>query len=276
PSGNVSRVQTLMQMGQQKTNIAYLSDHTSDTSFNGSTAFQTLLDSGLTYTPLTHGELESEYVTLNEDGTVSNLGIQVILLNNVETTTVAAMEKLAEFAENGILIINTSAATSGGGSDPMMMGGEEAEAETEAETEAEEAAVVYPCKVIGTDTDGSSALAIAEALDRIMASGNYVECTNQEAIVEAVLNHCTPRISYSISSLQMTEAYDESDGANYFILYNAGDEDITDGELTITATGSLYCLDPAYGSVTKLTDGTEYTANGDGSATVTGLSLQAG
>ncbi len=171
-SDYVTRVQTLLQMGQQKTNIAYLSDRTEDTGFNGGTSFQTLLDCGLTYTPLTHGEFESDYVTLNEDGTVSNLGFQAIILNNVETTTVQNMEKLAEFAENGILIINTNAGTKAAGFGMMPPGTKMPEEETE--NEDEEKPILYPNRVIGTDSDGSSAAAIQECMDRIMAYGSVI------------------------------------------------------------------------------------------------------
>ncbi|MDO4274188.1 MAG: glycosyl hydrolase [Eubacteriales bacterium] len=278
-SDYIDRVQSILQDGESKIPVAVLEDPSISnvTQINtgvglSKAVLQEMIGNGYNYNIITRGLLESDNASLNitQDSLSGNTVLselaeyQVLVLDHITSMSVEAMEKLVGYGQAGLKIVNI-------GSDIT--------------------------KVYGTDEDGTQDAKIQELFKTLKDCDTYYEITSDDEAATAddgitqaetdmlayISENVDSGVSYSASSstavndkgskwLETTRIYDETDGTNYYLMYNesgvsvGAEQDASfgpasweeNGDITTTVTlagdGVPYILDPADGSVTAIKD----------------------
>lgn len=275
----IDRVQSILQDGQSKIPVAVLEDPSISnvTQINtgvglSKTSLQQMIGDGYNYNIITRGLLESENASLevtedslSEEPVLSALAeYQILVLDHISSMSVEAMEKLTEYGEAGLKILNIGSNIT---------------------------------SVYGTDEDGKGDKKVQELFEKLKSCKGYYEVssddekeTSDDGMTEAekdmlayISENVDSGVSYSDASstakndkgskwLEATRIYDEADGSNYYLIYNesgvsvGAEQDETfgpafweeNGDITTTVTlegeGVPYILDPALGTVTAVKD----------------------
>ncbi len=254
-TGYMARTQAVLQTGKDKKDVAVFGN-----------SWDTLLDNGYTYDIVSETMLlnaDHATVSTNEEGETvlyaDGPEYKAIVLSGVSAMKVACIEKLIEYAQQGlpIYLVNT---------DINAVSGTEKGEDTVANVTAKFAELKALANVTEVADKDESLLAAFEE-DGIQSAASYDDVDN----------------------LVATHYEDETDGSNYYFLYNDYNSNANSGMLnagvgnnlksgpeinasvTLKGEGTPYLLDAMTGEITPVA---AYTDNGDGTITMN-LSLKA-
>jgi len=247
----MSRIQAVLQNGTAQIDLAVLVDKESTFDFESGNRFQNLLDEGYSYNLISESTIENENA-YTKDGRLAPEGpaYKALILDRIATLDVESMEKVIEYAQEGLPII------------------------------------AYDCsvsKVYGSNVEEDTVL--GEKFAELLTFDNVVVADSLEAIDKALEDlSVMPYAQYETSQLETTMYTDSADGSNYYYMFNnafpensgmmgndqaseyKGEEKvIRDAQVTLTGNGVPYKLDPHTGEITQVG---AYTRNEDGTVTV--------
>jgi len=257
----IARNQAVLQYGKAKVDLAILLDGTSVFRSASGNAFQELINNGYSYNQLSDALLSNDNAgvtngRLYEDGP----GYKALILSGVETISVAAMNKIQEYAEAGLPIIFYNS---------------------------------NPSKVYGVDKVNNNQAAVRDIYQRLLNQNSDMVRTaaTQEEILSLLSDFGIRRHAvYQVPLLETTLYQDEQDGTRYYYLFNnttsfqgmitAGGSktykekgDIKNATITLAGSGVPYFLDAVTGDISQAG---EYTTNADGTLTLCLEELAAG
>ncbi len=258
----IARNQAILQHGTAKIDLAVLIDGEAVFNAPSGNSFPTVLANGYSYNIMSEALLKSENAQKTDGSVIYADGpaYKAVVLDEVETISVEAMDILISYAEAGIPIVAVN-------SNPYKVYGNESGEENDANVQDRyQTLLTYDC-VAEVDTE-------EEVPDALRALG------------------VTGYAQYEIPNLEATLYQDEE--ANYYYLYN--DTDITAGMLTASSakkykvdenvntavenavitlegTGTPYLVDAMTGEITQMG---QYSDNGDGTISVVIDELPAG
>lgn len=246
----MSRIQAVLQKGTAQIDLAVLIDKESTFDFESGNRFQNLLDSGYSYNLISEAILESDNAYV-EDGKLAPEGpaFKALILDRVNTFDVENMEKVIEYAKNGLPVIVYDSTFS---------------------------------KVYGSNVEDDAIL--AEKFAELLEMDNVIQANSVEDVKQALADvNVTPYAQYETAQLETTMYTDKADGSNYYYMYNnaypensgmmgndqaseyKGEEKaIKDAVITLAGTGVPYKLDTHTGEITQVG---AYTVNDDGTVT---------
>ena len=246
-TGFMSRVQTVLQKGVVKIDLAVLMDKESSFDFESKNRFQKLLDRGYSYnlvseSVLGHPHAEVSNHVLAPDGPA----YKALVVDHVNVISLAAMERLVEYAHAGMNIFLL-------GSDIK--------------------------RVYGSDKDADAE--IAKMYAHMAGLQNVREVATEEEMLDVLLElGVSSYAKYHATQLEATLYQDVTDGTNYYYMYNNAfpdnaammgnhQSDRYKGEekvlhhvtVTLEGEGVPYQLDPYTGEVARIA---EYQAGAEG------------
>jgi len=211
-----------------------------------------LLDNGYSFSLFSEALLHvRNAVVTNKQIYSDGVGYKALIISGLTTTTVASMEKIEEFAANGL---------------PIIFIGD------------------GPSDVSGTQTEANNAAKVREVYERIrtgypnvLSLGSQDEVLGNLRDVLGVKGYAT----YSIPNLETLMGVDKADGTRYYYLFNNTTtnfmmpmayafkqyktRDIRDQWITLDGQGTPYRLDALTGEIAQLG---QYRDNGDGTLSV--------
>ena len=234
-TGFMSRIQAVMQKGVAKIDLAVLIDKESSFDFESGNRFQRLLDSGYSYNLLSESVLGDPHAVVSDQVLApEGPAYKALILDHVSVLSLAAMQRLVEYAEAGL---------------PILL----------FESDIRR---VY----------GSDRAADVEVAKMHLQNARVVASEEEILDVLAGLDICS-HASYSIPQLEATLYRDVTDGTSYYYFYNnaypgnsamignhQGDrykgEDKVLRNLTVTLEGDgvPYRLDPYTGQVAPIAE----------------------
>lgn len=248
----MSRVQGVLQNGEAKIDLAVLIDQEKTYDFESGNRFQNLLDQGYSYNLVSESVLDQESASVT-DGILAADGpsYKALIVDRVSILSVDGIEKLNEYAENGLPIILYSSDIS---------------------------------RVYGSDLDADGK--VVEGFEKLSQMPGVRTAESLEEIEAALADAgITSYAKYSTPQLESTMYKDNEDGTNYYYLFNNAfpensgmmgntqgaeykgeDKIIRNAEVTLEGNGTPYLLDPYTGEITKID---QYTQNDNGSVTFT-------
>ena len=234
----MSRIQAVLQKGTAQIDLAVLIDKESTFDFESGNRFQNLLDSGYSYNLISEAILESDNAYV-EDGRLAPEGpaFKALILDRVNTFDVENMEKVIEYAKNGLPVIVYDSTFS---------------------------------KVYGSNVEDDAVL--AEKFAELLEMDNVIQANSVEDVKQALADvNVTPYAQYETAQLETTMYTDKADGSNYYYMYNnaysensgmmgndqaseyKGEEKaIKDAVITLAGKGVPYKLDTHTGEITQV------------------------
>lgn len=246
----IGRVQGVLQDGTTKIPVAIMQDGANSGLGNtGLSQLQTLVGKGYSFNVVTQGLIESNLCETVKSS-LSNRTVlsekaeyQVLVLNNIHSLTTEAMEKLVNYGKAGLAIVDLNSDI----------------------TEA-----------YGTSNSGEDGQ-IQNLYAELQQQESYTKVSSEEDMIGWIAANVDSGAAYDAKWLETTRLYDAEDGSNYYMFYNESDisassEKPDSGpsaeeagnistQVTLKGAGVPYKLDPADGSITKLTG---YTQTDDG------------
>ena len=236
----MSRIQTIMQKGVAKIDLAVLIDKESSFDFESKNRFQRLLDSGYSYNLLSESLLDHPNAVVS-DNVLAPEGpaYKALIVDHVNAISLAAMQRLVEYASAGLNIILF-------GSDIKRVYG----------------------------SDKAADIEVSEMYARVVGLKNVRVAATEEEILNALTDlGVSSHAKYHIPQLEATLYQDVTDGTNYYYLYNNAFPDnsammgnhqgdrykgenkvLRNMKVTLEGDGVPYQLDPYTGKVAQIAE----------------------
>ena len=252
-TGYMARTQAVLQEGTAKIDVLFLKDSSSGSSLGSGNTFQELLNEGYSYNLTTEALFESENMVvtngvLDEDGPA----YKALVLNSVSSISSGGMETILEYAKAGLPIVlyNTNVTD-----------------------------------IYGLETETNTVAALLEAYEELQTYSNVKTVSSQTELLAALQElGVYSDASYDGEYLEITHYEDESNGSDYYYLYNNPEEATSNSGMvqvgqnskykngdsittvvTLEGEGVPYELDAWTGEVIPIAG---YTDNGDGTISV--------
>lgn len=246
----IGRVQGVLQDGTTKVPVAIMQDGANSGLGNtGLLELQSLVGRGYSFNVVTQGLIESDYCETAQSS-LSNRTVlsekaeyQVLVLNNIHSLTTEAMEKLVGYARAGLAILDLNSDI----------------------TEA-----------YGTSGNGEDEQ-IQNLYTELQQQESYTKVSSEGDMIQWIAANVDSGAAYDAKWLETTRLYDAEDGSNYYMFYNESDISVSSEkpgtgptaeeagnistQVTLKGNGVPYKLDPADGSITRITG---YTQTDDG------------
>ena len=237
-TGFMSRIQAVMQKGVAKIDLVVLIDKESSFDFESKNRFQKLLDSGYSYNLVSESVLGHPNAVVSDNVLIPDgPAYKALIVDHVNTLSLAAMERLVEYANAGLCIILY-------GSDIKRVYGSDRAADVEVSEMYAQVADHHNVRVVATEED------ILNVLQELGVSSHA---------------------KYHIPQLEATLYQDVTDGTNYYYLYNNAfpdnsammgnhqgdrykgeDKVLRNVTVTLEGDGVPYQLDPYTGKVAQI------------------------
>lgn len=246
----MAKTQAVLQNTQQKIDLAIVQDKEKVFELSSGNEFQTLLDHGYSYNLVNDSLLSLEDAKVT-DGVLDADGAayKAIILDGVSTISSEGLEQVYQFAKQGLPVY------------------------------------IYNCDfsaIYGTDCDNDSVAAMEAAAKNLEKLSNVTFAADQDTLMKYLqADGIIGDSSYDASGLEATHYQDQTDGNDYYYLFNntkpensgmimSGDgatfkTGTLSTEITLKGEGTPYLMDASDGSVTPVA---AYTDNGDGTVTM--------
>ena len=239
-TGFMSRIQTVMQKGVAKIDLAVLIDKESSFDFESKNRFQRLLDSGYSYNLLSESLLGHPNAVVSGNVLAAEgPAYKALIVDHVNVISLAAMQRLVEYANAGLNIILL-------GSDIKRVYGSDKAADVE----------------------------VSEMYARLAGLKNVRVVATEEEILNALTDlGVSSHAKYHIPQLEATLYQDVTDDTNYYYLYNNAFPDnsammgnhqgdrykgenkvLRNMKVTLEGDGVPYQLDPYTGIVAQIAE----------------------
>ena len=239
-TGFMSRIQALMQKGVAKIDLAVLIDKESSFDFESKNRFQRLLDSGYSYNLLSESVLDHPNAVVSGNVLApEGPAYKALIVDQVSIISLAAMERLVEYANAGLNIILFRSDIK---------------------------------RVYGSDRAADNQ--VLEMYARLTGLKNVRVAATEEEILNALTDlGVSSHAKYTIPQLEATLYKDVADGTNYYYLYNNAfpdnsammsnhqgdrykgeDKVLRNMKVTLEGDGVPYQLDPYTGEVAQITE----------------------
>ena len=236
----MSRIQALMQKGVAKIDLAVLIDKESSFDFESKNRFQRLLDSGYSYNLLSESVLDHPNAVVSGNVLApEGPAYKALIVDHVSIISLAAMERLVEYANAGLNIILFRSDIK---------------------------------RVYGSDRAADNQ--VLEMYARLTGLKNVRVAATEEEILNALTDlGVSSHAKYTIPQLEATLYKDVADGTNYYYLYNNAfpdnsammsnhqgdrykgeDKVLRNMKVTLEGDGVPYQLDPYTGEVAQITE----------------------
>jgi hypothetical protein len=246
----LARNQAILQNATHKIDVAVLGGGGFGGMGGGGSFTDTLLDNGYSFSEFTEALLHTENsVVTNQRLFSDGVGYKALIVNGMSTCTVASMEKIEEFAKNGLPIIFVGSG---------------------------------PADVSGIPTEANNAEKLKEVYQRVTAYSNVLTLNSSNDVLSSLAGRGVKGYaSYSIPRLETLMALDKTDGTHYYYLFNNTTtnsmmpnaytfrqyktKDIEPQWITLEGEGVPYELDALTGEITQVG---QYRDNGDGTFSI--------
>lgn len=249
----LARNQAVLQNAVHKIDVAVLGGGGFGGMGGGGDFTDTLMNNGYSFTSFTEALLHTENsVVTNKRIFSEGVGYKALIINGMTTCTVASMEKIEEFAKNGL---------------PIIFIGD------------------GPSDVTGTPTGENNAEKVREVYERLIGAGysNVLTLNSSNDVLHNLKDVLGVKgyATYSIPRLETLMALDKMDGTHYYYLFNNTTsnsmmpnsyafrqyktKDIKDQWITLEGEGTPYELDALIGEITQVG---QYRNNGNGTLSI--------
>ncbi len=246
----MAKTQAVLQNSRQKIDLAIMQDKENAFTLASGNSFQKLLDNGYSYNLVNESLLTLDGVAVT-DGVLDAEGAayKALVLDGVSTISSKGLETVYAYAKAGLPVY------------------------------------IYNCdfsNIYGTDCDSDSRAALEAAVKNLEKLGNVTFAATEDTLLSYLkADGIISDSSYEAAGLEATHYLDETDGNDYYYLFNntkpenSGMINSGDGnafktgslsaEVTLKGEGTPYLLNAMDGSVTPVA---AYTDNGDGTLTM--------
>jgi len=248
----IARNQAILQNATHKIDVAVLGVG----GFGGFGQYNftdTLLDNGYSFSYFAETLLHvNNSVVTNKQIFSEGVGYKALIVNRMTTCALASIEKIEEFAKQGL---------------PIIFIGD------------------GPSDVIGTETDADNGKKVREVYERILGAGysNVLTLNSSNEVLHSLKDVLGVKgyATYSIPGLETLMALDKADGTRYYYLFNNTTnnsmmpnaytfkqyktKDIKAQWITLEGEGTPYELDALTG---KITQAGQYRDNRDGTLSI--------
>ena len=242
----MAKTQAVLQNSRQKIDLAIVKDKEEAFNLASGNSFQKLLDNGYSYNLVNESLLSLDGVAVT-DGVLDAEGAayKALVLDGISTMSSSGLELIYQFAKAGLPVY------------------------------------IYNCDfsdIYGTDCDSDSVAALEAAVKNLEKLENVTFAATEDTLLKYLkADGIIGDSSYEASGLEATHYVDETDGNDYYYLFNntkpsnngmimAGDGNAfktnsVSAEVTLKGEGTPYLLNAMDGSITPVA---AYTDNGDG------------
>lgn len=242
----IASVQSLLQNGTAKVEIAVLRDKSRSFMFGSGDSYNALMDHGFSYNIMSEQAFLHENTAANavaEDGMIYPDGpaYKALIVDNNSYISGAMADKLVQFASAGVPIIFL-------GDIPTSVYGFESYTGETAHIAEQMAALLAMDNVIQINAKEGADSTSGEASG---GSGEMNGAT-ADAVLAFLADHgVEPYAVYTSDGLQDMVQYDEADGTYYYYFFNDASEPVS-VDVAVTGEGTVYVVDPWQRNVTQM------------------------